>query len=103
MFPEEWAEDGSLSMKGPDEAQARLIWRGESVIKMSLLEVKNMGEGTQQGVVLALISPKPDTKEADMMRTLCMYNLASIINLAKWVLARWTYIDQLIGKCSNCP
>ncbi|KNZ76436.1 hypothetical protein J132_10411 [Termitomyces sp. J132] len=70
MFPEEWAEDGSLSMKGPDEAQARLIWRGESVIEMSLLEVENTGEGTQQGVVLALVSPEPDAKEADAMRTL---------------------------------
>ncbi|KAH0588046.1 hypothetical protein H2248_006776 [Termitomyces sp. 'cryptogamus'] len=88
MFPEEWAEDGSLSMKGPDEAQARLIWRGESVIEMSLLEVENTGEGTQQGVVLALVSPEPDAKEADAMRTLRMYNLASIINLAKWSVSQ---------------
>ncbi|KAG6861983.1 hypothetical protein C0995_009167 [Termitomyces sp. Mi166 len=69
-FPEEWSEDGSLSVKGPDEAQARLIWTGESVIDMSLLEVENTGEGTQQGVVLALVGPEPDAKEADTIRTL---------------------------------
>jgi len=29
MFPQEWTETGGIAIKGPDEAQARLIWRGE--------------------------------------------------------------------------
>lgn len=32
MFPQEWTEDGNISVKGPDEAQARLIWRGERLV-----------------------------------------------------------------------
>jgi hypothetical protein len=37
MFPQEWTETGVLSTKGPDEAQARLIWRGERYVRRSLL------------------------------------------------------------------
>ena len=29
MFPEETTEEGEVVQKGPDEAQARLIWEGE--------------------------------------------------------------------------
>lgn len=30
MFPQEWSESGAgITIKGPDEARARLIWRGE--------------------------------------------------------------------------
>ncbi|KAG6844525.1 hypothetical protein H0H87_006181 [Tephrocybe sp. NHM501043] len=88
MFPEEWSEDGALTVKGPDEAQARLIWRGESVLGLSLLEVENSGERTPQGVVLAHVSPGSEGKESDAMRSLRMYNLASLISLAKWTVAQ---------------
>lgn len=29
MFPQEWNETGGIAIKGPDEAQARSIWKGE--------------------------------------------------------------------------
>ncbi|KAG6897607.1 hypothetical protein C0992_013047 [Termitomyces sp. T32_za158] len=54
---------------------------------MSLLEVENTDKGTQQGVVLALVGPEPDAKEADTIRTLRMYNLTSLINLANWSIS----------------
>ena len=37
MFPQEWTETGVLSIKGPDEAQARLIWQGERYFQPSSL------------------------------------------------------------------
>ena len=30
MFPQDWAEGGEIVTKGPDEAQCREIWRGET-------------------------------------------------------------------------
>ena len=29
FFPREYSESGELTTKGPDEAESRLIWRGE--------------------------------------------------------------------------
>ncbi|KAG6808595.1 hypothetical protein H0H92_003606 [Tricholoma furcatifolium] len=83
MFPEERSEDGSLLIKGPDESQARSIWSGESVVQMSLLEVEPTADGVQ-GVVLALVG----SEDADSNRSLRMYNLASLISLAKWAIAQ---------------
>lgn len=37
MFPQEWTENGVLSIKGPDEAQSRLIWQGERFARCPLL------------------------------------------------------------------
>lgn len=30
MFPQEWTETGNITTKGPDEANARLMWEGEA-------------------------------------------------------------------------
>jgi hypothetical protein len=30
MFPQEWAQNGGITIKQPSEAQAHLIWRGEA-------------------------------------------------------------------------
>ena len=30
MFPREWSDTGSITIKGPDEAKARLMWQGEA-------------------------------------------------------------------------
>jgi hypothetical protein len=30
MFPQEWTETGDIVTKGADEAQARLMWKGEA-------------------------------------------------------------------------
>ncbi len=56
-----------------------------SVYQMSLLEAESTGDGTPQGVVLALIGPSGDSpKEQEGIRTIRMYNLASLVSLAKW-------------------
>lgn len=55
---------------------------------MSLLEVEDTGEGTPQGVVLALVGPEVDSpKDQEPPRTLRMYNLSSLISLAKWAMS----------------
>jgi hypothetical protein len=62
-----------------------------SVIQMSILEMEQTGEGTPQGVVLLLVGPQDAAcpKEyPDAPRTLRMYNLASLISLAKWTVAQ---------------
>ncbi|KAF9266251.1 hypothetical protein L218DRAFT_956618 [Marasmius fiardii PR-910] len=91
MFPREWTESGGISLKGPEEAQSLPIWRGESVFQMSLLEIEDTGGGTPQGVVLLLVGPEPDSpsgKGSEALKVLRMYNLASLISLAKWSIAQ---------------
>ncbi|KIJ69866.1 hypothetical protein HYDPIDRAFT_77816 [Hydnomerulius pinastri MD-312] len=97
MYPAEWAngDDGNVGIihKGPNEAQARVVWTGEAVYEMSILEYEDIGEGTPQGVVLVLVGPDPDAPSAssghqESLRSLRMYNLASLTSLAKWTIAQ---------------
>ncbi|KDR84120.1 hypothetical protein GALMADRAFT_262478 [Galerina marginata CBS 339.88] len=90
MFPQEWTEAGDLTTKGPDEAQCRLMWRGECVYQMSVLEAEDHGTGTPQGVVLAVVGPSQHSlgKDPEAPRTARMYNLASLISLARWTIAQ---------------
>ncbi|KAI1796124.1 hypothetical protein LXA43DRAFT_937701 [Ganoderma leucocontextum] len=85
MFPSDWNEDNETE-KGPSDAEAKLIWEGEGVHQMSILESESTGEGTPQGVVLALVSTEDtsSSKESESMRVLRMYNLGSLISLAKY-------------------
>ena len=56
---------------------------------MSILEVEDIGESTPQGVALFLVSCDSENgKEQESMRVLRMYNLASLISLAKWAISR---------------
>lgn len=57
---------------------------------MSLLEVEESGEGSPQGVVLLLVGPELDSplSKEESLRTLRMYNLASLTSLAKWTIAQ---------------
>lgn len=61
---------------------------------MSILEYEDIGEGTPQGVVLALVGPEPDAPlgtsngHQESLRTLRMYNLTSLMSLAKWTIAQ---------------
>lgn len=86
IFPQEWTENGEIAVKGPDEAQARAIWRGESVYQMTVLEVEGRREGTPQGVVLALVGPESESQHHS--GALRMYNLASLTSLARWAVAQ---------------
>ncbi|KAH7887449.1 hypothetical protein F5I97DRAFT_828436 [Phlebopus sp. FC_14] len=97
MYPAEWSngDDGDIGLiqKGPSEAQARVVWTGEAVYQMSILEYEDIGEGTPQGVVLALVGPDPDAPSAssghqESLRSLRMYNLASLTSLAKAILSQ---------------
>jgi hypothetical protein len=105
MFPQEWTQDGKITHKGPEEAQARLLWEGEgyvlapcrfvicvltirSVYQMSVLEEESIGDGNPQGVVLALVGlDSGSPRESEGLRTLRMYSLTSLISLAKWTVA----------------
>ncbi|KAI0677279.1 hypothetical protein C8Q78DRAFT_1065862 [Trametes maxima] len=88
MFPSDWSDEDGVE-KGPADAEAKLIWEGEGVHQMSILESESTGEGTPQGVVLALVSTEADsTKDQETQRTLRMYNLASLVSLAKWVVTQ---------------
>lgn len=72
-----------------------------SVYQMSILEVEDTGEGTPQGVVLALVGPEPETpsKEGDSPRTLRMYNLSSLTSLAKWAVAQKVHSPYISSLC----
>jgi hypothetical protein len=52
---------------------------------MCLLELESAGERRPDGVVLALVGgDQQPSREQEGMRAIRMYNLASLINLAKW-------------------
>ncbi|KAH9855078.1 hypothetical protein C2E23DRAFT_901961 [Lenzites betulinus] len=88
MFPSDWSDDDE-TQKGPSDAEAKLIWEGEGVHQMTILESESTGEGTPQGVVLALVSTDADlSKDQETPRVLRMYNLASLVSLAKWVVTQ---------------
>jgi hypothetical protein len=58
---------------------------------MTLIEVETGSDGTLQGVVLILVGSDIDThgsKDSDPMRSLRMYNLSSLINLARWTIVQ---------------
>ena len=55
---------------------------------MSLLEMEETGESTPQGVALLLVGSDPENgKEQEFTRNLRMFNLASLISLAKWAIS----------------
>jgi hypothetical protein len=55
---------------------------------MSLLEVEDTGSSSPYGVVLFLVGSDSDGgKEQESNRMLRMYNLASLISLAKWAIS----------------
>lgn len=84
MFPSDWNEDNETE-KGPSDAEAKVIWEGDGVHQMTILESESTGEGTPQGVVLVLVSTEDtSSRESESMRVLRMYNLGSLISLAKY-------------------
>ena len=60
-----------------------------SVFQMSFLELESVGDGTPQGVVLALVGPDSNSpRDQEGVRSLRMYNLASLVSLAKWAITQ---------------
>lgn len=67
--------------------------------QMTLLEADSTGDGTPQGVVLALVGPAGDSpKDQEGIRTIRMYNLASLISLAKWAVVQQVR-REMISLC----
>ncbi|CAE6411957.1 unnamed protein product [Rhizoctonia solani] len=76
-----------------EEAKPRDIWTGEGVWQMALLESQDLGGSNPQGTVLALVGADAnetaaDRKGAEPVRTIRMYNLASLTSLVKWSVTR---------------
>ncbi|KAJ7649614.1 hypothetical protein FB45DRAFT_778603, partial [Roridomyces roridus] len=83
MFPQEWNDAGGLVLKGLNDAKVRPIWEGETVYQMSSLELDNTS-----GVVLMLVGPQTESPAgSDSQRMIRMYNLGSLISLAKWTIS----------------
>lgn len=75
-----------------------------SVLQISILEIGSIGEGTPQGVVLALVGPQAESsRDNEPLRSLRMYNLASLISLAKWTVAQKVRINNVdhSDSCSS--
>ena len=75
-----------------------------SVFQMTLLEMEEVGEDTPHGVALFLVGSDPENgKEQESMRILRMYNLASLISLARWAISqkvcRLLFIGALTLRC----
>ena len=55
---------------------------------MTILESESTAEGTPSGIVLALVGPDLGySKDGESPRHLRMYNLASLVSLAKWAIS----------------
>ncbi|EKM59490.1 uncharacterized protein PHACADRAFT_191858 [Phanerochaete carnosa HHB-10118-sp] len=84
MFPKEWSDEG-LTERGPNDAVVYHVLSGESFCQMSLLEAESTGDGTPQGVVLALVGPADEPPSGqEGVKSIRMYNLGSLVSLAKW-------------------
>lgn len=62
-----------------------------SVYQLELLESQNAEDYTPSGVVLALVGTEPQTpstKDPEVSRSIRMYNLASLISLARWAVTQ---------------
>ena len=83
----------SAYMERRKVCQSKILWSIVlflniiSVLQMSMLEAEDIGNGTPQGVVLAVVSPSHDiSRDHENIRTVRMYNLASLISLARWTI-----------------
>jgi hypothetical protein len=66
-----------------------------------MLEMDNVGDSTPQGVVLALVGPEVDcSRDQESLRTLRMYNLASLISLAKYTVAQKVHRSISLATCN---
>ncbi|KAG9089659.1 hypothetical protein FS749_001154, partial [Ceratobasidium sp. UAMH 11750] len=76
-----------------EEAKPHDVWTGEGVWQLALLETQDMGGPSPQGTVLALVGADVnenaiDRKGMEPVRTIRMYNLASLTSLVKWCVTK---------------
>jgi len=73
---------------------------------MSILESEDHGYGTPQGVVLMIVGPALEyattSKESELMKTARMYNLGSLISLARWTIAQKARFFNFIHVVTHC-
>jgi len=66
------------------------------IFQMSILESEDHGTGTPQGVVLAIVGPVQESpatsRDSEQLRVARMYNLSSLISLARWTVAQKVYL-----------
>ena len=108
MYPQDWTETGGIDLKGPEDAKVRAIWQGERLLRPSLPRPSPCSRSTSvyqmsfleadetSGVVLMLVGPEPESplvKDSESQRAIRMYNLASLISLAKWAVANKVCFD----------
>lgn len=77
-----------------------------SVHQMTILESESTGEGTPQGVVLALVSTEDtsSSRESENLRVLRMYNLGSLISLAKYYATQKVCrLNHAISRIASRP
>lgn len=55
---------------------------------MDILEVDYVGDATPTGVVLLLVGGADGDKDGESVKTIRMYNLASLTSLAKWSISQ---------------
>jgi hypothetical protein len=87
------AQPVSDTARALEEAKPHDVWTGEGVWQLALLETKDMGGPNPQGTVLALVGAEAsehavDRKGMEPVRTIRMYNLASLTSLIKWCVTR---------------
>jgi hypothetical protein len=79
-----------------------ILTTSHSVFQMSFLEVEEVGESSPQGVVLFLVGSESENgKEQESNRILRMYNLASLISLAKWAISN-KVCQPLFFRAQRC-
>lgn len=98
LTKDSWREDLRTLKRGQfgtergnirNSVSAQVLMMPNSVFQLSVLESQSTGEGTPQGVVLALCGSTIEAcKEQECTRSLRMYNLASLISLAKWAVVQ---------------
>lgn len=98
------AQPSTTSARVLEEAKPRDIWTGEGVWQMAMLESKDPSGSNPQGTVLVLVGAEAsetavDRKGIEPVRTIRMYNLASLTSLVKWSVTR----KASQGSILHCP
>ncbi|KAG8829539.1 hypothetical protein FRC17_006423 [Serendipita sp. 399] len=87
IFPENQliAADSDSIVHPLEGAKRRDIWTGEAIYQMEAVESYTDPQGGVQGVVLALVGPDETEQDKESIRSIRMYNLASIYSLIRWM------------------
>ncbi|KAG8802115.1 hypothetical protein FRB91_010667 [Serendipita sp. 411] len=87
VFPENqlMAADSDSIVHPLEGAKRRDIWTGEAIYQMEVVESYSDHQGGLQGVLLALVGPDETEQDKDSIRSVRMYNMASVYSLVRWM------------------